>query len=137
MEYLKNNHYKIKHIVIIPIVTSLIIPLIIFDIWVELYHRICFPLYKLPFVKRSAYIKLDRFKLPYLTFWQKMYCAYCGYGRGLVYYWKELAAQTEKYWCGISEAKNPGYISPEHQETLQFAHYGDEINFQRKYVEKI
>jgi hypothetical protein len=68
MKYLTNKKYALKHIFIIPIISTIIIPLIIFDVWVEIYHRSCFPLYRIPYVKRGNYIKIDRLKLkiPYI-----------------------------------------------------------------------
>ena len=71
MKYLQNKNYALKHIFVIPIVSTLIIPLVIMDIWIEIYHRLCFPLCKLQYVERGKYIKIDRFKLKYLTFFQK------------------------------------------------------------------
>lgn len=71
-----------------PILQSVIIPLFILDIWVEIYHHVYFPLYKIPYVKRGNYIQImDRAKLPYLNFIQKVYCMYCGYANGLFHYW--------------------------------------------------
>ena len=46
----------------------IIIPVALADILVEIYHRICFPLYGMAYVKRSQYIRItDREKLPYLS----------------------------------------------------------------------
>ena len=36
---------------------------LIMDFWVELYHRVCFPFYRIAYVKRREYIKIDRHKL--------------------------------------------------------------------------
>ena len=64
--------------ILLPILWSLAIPLVIADIWIEIYHRILFPLYGLPYVKRGNYIQImDRAKLPYLNIIQKIYCMYC------------------------------------------------------------
>ncbi|MFH0873302.1 MAG: hypothetical protein V1846_00465 [Candidatus Komeilibacteria bacterium] len=134
MKYLSNEHYQLKHIIVIPIVTTLIIPLVILDIWAEVYHRICFPFYGYPYIRRSVYIKIDRHKLKYLTFWQKMYCVYCGYGNGVIAFWREMVAQTEKYWCGIRHKADKGFIEPEHHRTMNFAEYGNEKDFEDKYL---
>ncbi len=132
MEYLKNSYKTLKHLIAIPLVSSLIIPLLIADIWVEIYHRICFPLYKIPCIKRKAYIKIiDRAKLKYLNFWQKIYCMYCGYGNGVVNYWTKIADETERYWCGIKHEKDNNFIESESQK--DFAEYNDEESFNKKY----
>src|SRR3989338_10412683 len=134
MKYLQNKGYALKHILVIPIISTLIVPLVIFDIWVEIYHRSCFPLCGIPYVVRKSYIKIDRFKLKYLTFWQKMYCLYCGYGNGLIAYWREIGARTEKYWCGIKHKHDPSFIPPEHHKTMNFSEYANESDFKSKYT---
>jgi hypothetical protein len=131
MYYLKNSNKSVKHIIIAPIIFSVIIPLVIMDLWIEIYHRICFPLYNIPCVKRSEYIKIDRHKLAYLTFLQKIYCVYCGYANGAVNYWVKIAGDTERYWCGIQHKKSKNFHAPEHHK--DFAKYGDEKDFNRKY----
>ena len=134
MKYLKTKGHILKHFLVLPIVSSLIIPLVICDIWGEVYHRICFPLCKIPYVKRSNYIKIDRYKLKYLSFFQKIYCVYCGYANGLIAYLREMAAQTEHYWCGIKHKQNPNFIPQEHQTKMNFAEYDDESDFKQKYL---
>lgn len=92
MLYLKNPYSFLKHIIVIPLISTVIIPLIITDIWMEIYHRICFPFYGMPYVKRSDYISImDRAKLPYLNILQKLYCMYCGYENGVLRYWAQIA----------------------------------------------
>lgn len=85
----------------------MIIPVIIADIWLELYHRVCFPLYGIKTVERRAYIKIDRQKLAYLNRWQKLNCMYCGYVNGALHYRTEVAGRTEKYRCGIMHQQTP------------------------------
>lgn len=132
MLYLKNPHRFIKNLVVIPIVSTLLIPLLVFDAWAEIYHRICFPLCGLPYVKRKNYIKIiDRAKLQYLNLFQKIYCMYCGYGNGVIRYWARLAAETEHYWCGIKHESDPRFIASDHQKN--FSAYGNEQDFKEKY----
>jgi hypothetical protein len=134
MDYLKNTNRRIKHIIVIPLVSILVIPIVLMDILTELYHRICFPLCKIPFVKRKSYIKIDRDKLQYLNLLQKIYCAYCGYGNGAIEYWREIAGRTEKYWCGIQHKKQKGFIKQEHQK--DFAEFNNKNDFEKKYKTK-
>lgn len=132
MLYLKNSYRLLKHVIVIPIISTVILPLILMDLWMEIYHRICFPFCKIPYVKRKDYIKvMDRFRLPYLNFLQKIYCAYCGYGNGAFRYWSKIAAETEHYWCGIQHEKSPSFQFSEHQD--KFAEYGNEDDFKKKY----
>lgn len=131
MEQLKYPERWFGHLISMPFIWGLIIPLAISDMFTEIYHRICFPLYGLSFVKRSDYIKIDRHKLKYLTFPQKLGCIYCGYANGAIHYWSEIAGRTEKYWCGIMHQKKKGFIPPRHHK--DFAEYGNETAFRKKY----
>jgi len=90
----------------------------------------------MPYVSRKKHIQvMDRFNLPYLSFLQKLYCAYCGYGNGVIRYWAEIAAQTESYWCGIQHKKIKGFMDQEHQK--DFAKYGDINDFKKKFLSKL
>ncbi len=131
MEYLKDKKRRVQQIVSLPLIWSIFIPLIIGDLWLELYHRICFPLYGLQYVKRSNYIRIDRHKLKYLNWYQKIGCAYCGYANGWVHYASAIGGETEKYWCGIMHQKYPGFKAPEHHK--DFVKYGDEKEFYNSY----
>jgi hypothetical protein len=112
-----------------PVIYSMIFPLVIFDFCLEIYHQICFRLYKIPIIKRSSYIRIDRHKLQYLTRWEKLNCAYCGYANGLMHYASVIAGETEKYWCGIKHQKDPNFIPPEHHK--DFLEYGDEESYNK------
>jgi hypothetical protein len=117
-----------------PFIFAMIVPLVILDIAFEIYHRVCFPLYKIPLVKRSKYIKIDRYKLSYLRPEEKMYCMYCGYGNGLIYYVWTIMGRTERYWCGIKHKRDDDFNEPPHHES--FLEYGDEKSF-NSFVEKV
>ncbi|MCX6745607.1 MAG: hypothetical protein NTX00_01150 [Candidatus Parcubacteria bacterium] len=123
MEYKKYPERVFRHLLSMPVVYFMIFPLVIFDLCLEMYHQICFRLYKIPIIMRSQYIKIDRHKLQYLIWYEKIYCAYCGYANGLAHYFTVIAAETEKYWCGIKHAKDPNFIPPEHHQ--DFLEYGD------------
>lgn len=125
---------RILVLTVTPIIASLLIPVLIMDVWTEIYHRICFPIYKIPLVKRSNYVMVwDRPSLAYLNVVQKIGCAYCGYVNGLMRYWKEIAARTEKYWCPIKHAMNVEFLEAEHQSRLDFAEFGDKDVFKEQY----
>ena len=97
----------------------------------EIYHRICFHLYGIKYVKRGEYIRIDRQRLPYLAWWDKINCAYCSYANGLAHYLTVIAAETEKYWCGIKQQEGGGFKPPAHH--AEFVPYGDKQAFEEKY----
>ena len=101
MRYLKYPGRWFVHLVSYPFVIIPVIPLVFFDLLGELYHRVCFPLYGIPYIKRSDYVVIDRHKLKYLNWFQKVSCAYCGYVNGFLNYAVAIAGATEQYWCSI------------------------------------
>ena len=115
-----------------PFIYMMIVPLIFLDFLIEIYHRVCFFLYGIDYIKRGDYIKFDRHKLSYLTFLQKIHCTYCSYANGLLRYSSEIAANTEKYWCGIKHKPTDDFVEPKHHK--DFAKYDDKEEFEKKYV---
>lgn len=134
MEHLKHSERFLRHIISAPFIYIIFFWFVILDVLIEIYHRICFPLYWLELIDRNKYIKFDRHKLSYLTPVQKFNCSYCSYGNWLVNYIKEIVAQTEIYWCGIQTEKDPNFIHPEHHK--DFLPYGDEKAFIKEYSKK-
>jgi len=130
----ENTYQNIRHFVAAPFIWMMIIPLVILDIYIEIYHHICFPLYRIPLVQRSKYIKIDRHKLTYLTPMDKIDCIYCGYANGLMQYASEIAGRTEKYWCAIKHKKSVGFLQPKHHK--DFVDYGDEIAYEKRHPRK-
>jgi len=115
-----------RNVVTAPIIYSLIFPVFILDIWVTLYQAICFPLYRVPKVRRSHYIVVDRHSLSYLNFIEKLNCIYCGYCSGVFSYVREISARTEQYWCPIKHARK---VLDPHRRYAQFADYGQAEEF--------
>jgi hypothetical protein len=116
-----------------PIIVLLIIPIVITDICVEIYHRICFPIYGIQYVKRSRYIRIsDREKLPYLTWYEKLWCMYCGYVNGWFHYASTIAGRTENYFCAVAHLEERGYVPTEFEKS--FAKYGDEAALRKRYA---
>ncbi|HLC46245.1 MAG TPA: hypothetical protein VJI75_00730 [Candidatus Nanoarchaeia archaeon] len=114
---------RIRHLLSAPLVFSMIVPLIILHVFIELYQNIVFRLYKLQLVKSKNYIRIDRYRLQYLNPLEKIFCVYCGYANGLLHYASVIAGQTERYWCGIKHKKYSGFVPPEHHKN--FLEYGD------------
>lgn len=126
MNYLKHPERTISHLISIPFIWGMLIPIVLLDIMVEIYHQICFRLYKLPRVSRKEYIQIDRQRLSYLDPIQKINCMYCGYVNGLFYYFVRIANVTESYWCGIKHEKVPQRKNQIHQQRLKFLDFGNE-----------
>lgn len=131
MEYKRHPERFLRHLISAPFIYAMIFPLIFLDIFIEIYHHVCFRLYGIQLVKRKNYIRIDRHKLKYLNFLEKINCAYCGYANGLMNYASAIAAETEKYWCGIKHKKHRGFVEPKHHK--DFLKYGDEKSFRKKY----
>jgi hypothetical protein len=135
MDYRKYNSERYwKNFISVPFIWLPLVILILLDLVTSLYQAVCFPLYGLKKVKRSEYILIrDRNKLTYLAPLEKLDCMYCGYANGLLLYLKEIAGRTEKYWCGIMHEKKPGFKVQASQVEQNFARYGDEEDFKKKY----
>ncbi len=113
-----------------PIIYSVIIPFVLLDIFITTYQWICFPIYGMKRVKRSDYFIYDRAHLAYLNIVEKINCAYCSYGNGLMAYASEISGRTEQYWCPIKHARKA--ISA-HEHYNAFAEFGDAEKFRKKY----
>ncbi len=112
-----------------PVVYSLLIPIALVDLWVMAYQAICFPIYKIPKVRRRDYLVFDRHHLAYLNIIEKINCAYCSYANGAIGFVREVAARTEVYWCPIKHARR--VLGP-HPHYTGFADFGDADAFRGK-----
>lgn len=130
MDYKKHPDLYTRNWLSMPFIFAIIFPLVALDVFLEIYHRICFRLYRIPRVKRSDYIRIDRHKLKYLTRREKVGCVYCSYANGLFPYAAKIASETEAYWCGIKHKRNgegDRFIEPPHHKN--FLPYGDEKKY--------
>ncbi len=75
---------SIPAILTAPVIYSLIVPLLLLDLFVTVYQQICFRVYRIPLVKRRDYIVMDRKFLDYLNWIEKLNCIYCEYGNGVL-----------------------------------------------------
>jgi hypothetical protein len=112
-----------------PVIYSLIVPIVLVDIWVMAYQAICFPIYKIPRVRRRDYLIFDRHHLAYLNIIEKINCAYCSYANGAIAFVREVASRTEVYWCPIKHARR--VLGP-HPHYQGFADFGDAEGFRAK-----
>ncbi|CAG1019282.1 hypothetical protein BURC_04154 [Burkholderiaceae bacterium] len=113
---------ELRHVASAPIIYALVFPLLLLDLSVTLYQFICFPLYRIPRVKRRDHFYFDRTHLAYLNLLEKFNCAYCSYGNGLASYVREIVARTEQYWCPIKHARR---VLQAHPYYGGFADFGD------------
>lgn len=105
------------------------IPFVLMDLFVTVYQAVCFPVYGIPKVQRSAYLVFDREALPYLNLIERFNCFYCTYGNGVVAFTREVAARTEQYWCPIKHAKR---VIGAHDAYPKFFDYGDAEAYRRE-----
>ena len=64
----------------------------------------------------------DRGGLKYLNLLERLNCAYCSYGNGVLAYGVEIAARTEQHWCPI---KHSHRLRAPHSRYSHFLDYGD------------
>lgn len=105
-----------------PVIYALIVPIFFLDLSITVYQHICFRAYGLPRVKRGNYFVFDRAHLAYLNLIEKVNCAYCSYGNGVMAYGREVVARTEQYWCPIKHARK---IMVAHHYYTGFVDFGD------------
>ncbi len=106
----------------VPFIYAVIVPLLLLDLLISLYQAVCFPVYGVAKVRRRDFIVFDRHHLSYLNGVEKLNCAYCAYGNGILAYAREIAARTEQYWCPIKHAQR---IAGAHPLYPGFVDYGD------------
>jgi len=112
-----------------PIVYSLIIPVLIFDLFLFVYQAICFTVFKIPKVSRGDFIALDRHQLKYLNSIERFNCVYCGYANGLIAYALEIGSRSEQYWCPIKHARS---LAASHPRYPNFVAYGNADEYMQR-----
>ncbi len=111
-----------RHLLTMPLIYPVLLPMLLLDVMVTLYQWVCFPLYNMPRVTRSDFFVYDRTHLAYLNVIEKINCAYCSYGNGLMAYAREVVGLTEQYWCPIKHARR---VVQAHPYYHGFSDYGD------------
>lgn len=112
-----------------PIIYAVFFPMVLLDLSVTVYQHICFRAYGIPRVKRSDYFVFDRAHLAYLNLLEKINCAYCSYGNGLMAYAREIVARTEQYWCPIKHARK---VMAAHPYYTGFVDFGDAESYKQE-----
>jgi hypothetical protein len=126
-------HSRFLVVITSPIIWMCVIPIALADLVGTFYQAVCFPIYGIPKVRRSDYLALDRHRLNYLNWAEKLNCDYCGYVNGILGYFTEIAARTEQHWCPI---KHADCAKCHHSRFGKFVEFGDAENY-RKHVEEI
>ena len=121
--------YRPQNLLTGPIIYGMIVPLVILDLFVSFYQMVCFPIYRVPQVRRGDYIVVDRQHLEYLNFVEKFHCTYCAYGSGLILYVAEIMARTEQYFCPIKHARK---IVGTHARYARFLDYGEAADYEAR-----
>lgn len=113
----------------LPVIYAGWVPFLLMDLFVSVYQTLCFPVYRIPKVQRSAYLVFDREGLPYLNLIERVNCFYCTYGNGVIAYTREVAARTEQYWCPIKHARR---VLGAHDAYPKFFDYGDAETYRKE-----
>jgi len=127
LKYLSS--FPLAVIITIPFIWGMMIPALIVDICVTIYQGVCFPIYKIPKVKRKDYVVMDRYNLFYLDKVERINCWYCEYFNGVIAYTREIAARTEQFWCPIKHSKA---LKDTHSRYNKFFDYGDYIKYRKE-----
>ncbi len=118
-----------RHLLSAPVIYAMLFPMLLLDAFAILYQFVCFPLYRIPRVRRRDYLVFDHHNLAYLNLIEKINCAYCSYANGLLSYVKEIAARTEQYWCPIKHARR---VRQAHSRYSRFVDFGDAEGYRRE-----
>ena len=116
-------------ILLAPLIYMCLIPFLLSDLFVTVYQLICFPIFRIPKVRRQDYLIFDRGVLAYLNAIEKVNCVYCSYSNGLLAYITEIAARTEQHFCPIEHASP--VVQP-HSRYSHFLPYGDGEAFRER-----
>lgn len=126
------SSFPVLAVLTIPFIWSMIIPALIADVFVTIYQSVCFPIYKIPKVKRRDYVVIDRYNLFYLDRVEKINCWYCEYFNGVIGYTREIAARSEQFWCPIKHSKPQIDMHSRYDKFFDFGDY----EIYRKELEK-
>ncbi len=113
---------RLRNLISAPFIYAVLLPLLLVDLAVTGYQWLCFPLYRIPRVRRRDYFIFDRNSLAYLNIIEKVNCTYCAYASGLTSYVMEIVGRTEQYWCPIKHARR---VLVAHSHYQAFADFGD------------
>ncbi len=123
---------NLRYLISMPFIYLMLIPAFIMHSTLEIYHQVCFRLWGIPRVKPGDYFIFDRRLLPYLNWLEKLNCFYCSYFNCFVSYLREIAGQTENYWCPIKHSK---IMKDPHNDYSDFVNYDDGEALRERWAE--
>lgn len=126
------RHAQWRHILSVPFIYLVAVPLGLLDLSISLYQLVCFPLYRIARVRRKDFFVYDRGSLAYLNVLEKFHCQYCAYATGLLAYAREVVGRTEQYWCPIKHAGHADATPPVHAHVCRFIAFGDADTYRRQ-----
>lgn len=115
-----------------PFVYIFIVPAIMFHIALELYHRIVFFGYKIPYVSSKDFFIFDRHNVKQLNIVEKVNCLYCSYVNGLMAYAKEIAGRSERYWCPFKHKQDP---KQPHDHYMKFIEFDETLDTKNRRID--
>lgn len=105
-----------------PFTYAMLFPFVLLDVFLFVYQSVWFPLYRIPNVKRSNIIILDRHQLGYLNVIDRLNCMYRGHVDGLLAYSRQILSRTETYSCPIKRARK---VLDPHRRYARFTNFED------------
>lgn len=121
-----------RYLLSTPFIYGMFIPAVMFHLCIEVYHQICFRLYKIPLVNPKEYFIYDRPLLSMLNPWERVNCKYCSYVNNLIRYSSEIGGRTERYWCPIKYYRR---INNAHSQYDKFVDINDSKEIREKWEE--
>ena len=122
-----------RYLISAPFIYVMIFPILLLDITVSVYQAICFPLWKVPKVKRSRYVIINRHRLSFLTGFQKLNAVYCDYANGVFAFTRRVAGESSQFWAPIKH--EPDVPNP-HAFHIEFTDYNDPAEWAARQTEK-
>ena len=121
-----------RHTLSLPFIWGMLIPIVLLHLTMFIYQSVSFRLYGINRIKFRSYVNFDREKLSYLSYIDKLNCAYCSYANGVFAYLSEIGHRTEYYWCGIKHRNQPENPAFSYQD--KFASYGSKEEYEKVLV---
>lgn len=119
-----------RYLLSAPFIYGMMIPSVVWNISIEIYHQVCFRLYGIPRVNPKDYFIYDRQLLSCLNWWEKLNCYYCSYVNNLIRYSAEIGGRTERYWCPIKYVRR---VKDTHSQYAKFIDIQDEKKFRQEW----
>lgn len=95
----KKKRSFIINLFVLPFAIAMLLPLLIFDLCLSIYHRIAFAICKIKRVNRTTHFKVDQLKISQLNKIERFIYIYLFYARGVMSYATKIISETENYFC--------------------------------------